>query len=181
VEGGDPVDVAYIGRLTNSKGVHVLLRALRALPGVTLTVAGDGPERNALEALAVKLGIEKRVAFVGWIDAAERDRLLARARVFAMPSLWDEPFGIVGVESLAAGVPVVASAVGGIPSWLEDGETGLLVPRGDVDELAAALLRLLGDDELRLRLGEHGRVAATRYSLDAHLDALLEAFAAVCR
>jgi glycosyltransferase involved in cell wall biosynthesis len=177
IERDKDVDVAYIGRLTDSKGVHVLLEAISDLEEVTLTIAGDGPERIALEAQVVKLGLESRVRFVGWIQSDERDDLLARSRVFAMPALWDEPFGIVGVEALAAGVPVVATDVGGIPSWLDDQETGLLVPRGDRVAFADALRRLLSDGELRSRMGTLARTAANRFSLVAHVDALLDAFA----
>lgn len=176
IECAKEVDVAYVGRLTDSKGVHVLLEAMCELEGVTLTIAGDGPERMALEAQAVRLGLQSRVRFAGWIQSAERDDLLARSRVFAMPALWDEPFGIVGVEALAAGVPVVATDVGGIPSWLDDQETGLLVPRGDHLAFANALRRLLGDEELRSSMGVLGRAAASRFSLGAHVDALLDAF-----
>jgi glycosyltransferase involved in cell wall biosynthesis len=164
-------DVVYVGRLVAAKGVHVLLRALARLDGVRALVAGDGPARAGLEREAERLGLD--VHFAGWIDGDRRAALLRGSRVFVLPSLWDEPFGIAGVEALAAGIPVVASDVGGIPSWLSEGEGGLLVPRGDATALAEAIRRVLDDDALAARLGAAGPTAAARFSIESHLELLL--------
>ena len=169
-------DVLYLGRLTSSKGVDVLLQALASLPEVTAVIAGDGPDRAELEALAVGLGLTHRVRFAGWVGAELAASLLWSSRVLALPSLWDEPFGIVGLEALGAGLPVVASAVGGIPSWLEDGVTGLLVPPGDVGALAAALRRSLYDDVLTRSTAAAASRVAARFAPERHLEALLAEF-----
>lgn len=166
-------DVVFIGRLVAAKGVDVLLRSLGRLHGARAAIAGDGPERDRLERLAREQGLEDRVTFHGWIDDAQRARLLASARTLVLPSLWDEPFGIVGLEALAAGVPVVASDVGGIPSWLADGEAGLLVPRGDSHALAEALAAVLRDDDLHGRFAEAASDVVARFSIDRHLELLL--------
>ncbi|HET8892635.1 MAG TPA: glycosyltransferase family 4 protein [Gaiellaceae bacterium] len=163
--------VLYVGRLVAAKGVHVLLRALAHLDGVRALVAGDGPARGGLEREAARLGVN--VDFVGWIDAERRARLLRGSRVFVLPSLWEEPFGIAGVEALAAGLPVVASDAGGIPSWLKDGDGGVLVRRGDSVALARAIGRVLDDSELAAGLASAGPAAAARFSLDRHLELLL--------
>ncbi len=95
----------------------------------------------------------------------------------AMPSLWPEPFGLVGIEGFAARRPAVASAVGGIPEWLEHGRSGLTVPAGDAAALAGALRELLDDPERRRTMGANGEATvAERYSRRAHLDALLTAY-----
>ncbi len=167
-------DVLFVNRLVASKGVHVLLRAAAGL-GASVAIAGDGPERGRLEALAGELGVDAR--FLGWVDAERRSALLRGARVFVLPSLWEEPFGIAGVEALAAGVPVVASAVGGIPFWLTDG--GLLVPPGDPPALRDALMRVLEEPGLRADLAARAPAAAARFSLDAHLALLLPELEAV--
>ena len=167
-------DVLFVNRLVASKGVHVLLRAAAGL-GASVAIAGDGPERLRLEALAGELGVDAR--FLGWVDADRRAALLRGARVFAFPSLWEEPFGIAGVEALAAGVPVVASDVGGIPFWLTDG--GLLVPPRDPGALHDALHRVLQEPGLRDDLAARAPAAAARFSLDAHLDLLLPELEAV--
>lgn len=170
-------DVLFVNRLVAAKGVHLLLRALAGLPGVSVAIAGDGPERGRLETLAGELGIEAR--FLGWVDAERRAALLRGCRVFAFPSLWDEPFGIAGVEALAAGIPVVASAVGGVPYWLEDGRGGLLVAPRDPDALRDGLRRVLEEPGLAERLAAEGPAAAARFSLDAHLDLLVPELEAV--
>jgi glycosyltransferase involved in cell wall biosynthesis len=170
---GSGVDVVFVGRLTASKGADVLLHALARMPGVTAAIAGDGPERAELEALARSLGLGGRVRFVGWISPTERRELFAAAGVFAFPSVWQEPFGMVGLEALAQRLPVVASEVGGIPSWLVDGEGGLLVPPDDPVELAGALGRVLEEDDLRRRLAETGPEVAARFSIERHLELLL--------
>jgi len=166
-------DVLYLGRLTASKGVHVLLEALANLEGVTVAIAGDGPERASLEERAARLDLVGRVEFLGWVDQSARPSLFASARVLALPSLWQEPFGMVGVEAFAAGLPVVASDVGGIPSWLHEGAAGLLVPAGDAARLADAISRVLGDEELRSELAARGPREAERFSMESHLELLL--------
>jgi 1,4-alpha-glucan branching enzyme len=171
----DGADVLFVGRLIDAKGVHVLLDALAALPGVTAVVAGDGPARGALESRANELGLSGRVRFTGWITPERRASLFAGSKLFTLPSLWDEPFGIVGVEALGAGLPVVASDAGGVSSWLDDGVTGTLVPRGDAPALASAIDDLLRDDELRVRYGTAAPSNLGRYTMDRHLDALLPA------
>jgi glycosyltransferase involved in cell wall biosynthesis len=140
-EPDDPPHVLYAGRLSSEKGILDLVEAARGLP---LVVAGDGPLRDRVP---------------GALGFVPHDRLLglyARAAVVACPS-HREGFGVVCAEAMAHGRPVVASAVGGLRDLVLDGETGLLVPPGDVTALRGALERLLGDAELRRRLGSAGR------------------------
>jgi glycosyltransferase involved in cell wall biosynthesis len=172
-------DVLYLGRLVPSKGVDVLLRALALIGGSRAVIAGEGPDRERLVGLAAKLGLSSRVDFVGWVEQDERSRLLAGARLLAVPSLWDEPFGMVGVEALGTGLPVVGSEVGGIPSWLTDGRAGLLFPRNDHAALADALRRILDNPAFENELREHAPAEAARFSVERHLDTLLAEFAAV--
>lgn len=172
-------DVAFVGRLVASKGIDVLLRALSRLEGVSAAVAGDGPDRPRLERLASELGLGRRVRLLGWLDAARVAHLLSESRLLVLPSLWDEPFGIAGLEALAAGVPVVASDVGGVSSWLRDGEAGVLVPRADEEALAVAIRRLLEDETLRLELAGRGPAVAGSFSLDRHLELLLPELEAI--
>lgn len=173
VDAPKTVDALFVGRLVASKGVGTLLDALARTPGATAAIAGDGPARSELERRSAELGLTSRVRFVGWVSRAERERLLAESRIFVVPSLWDEPFGISGLEALAAGVPVVATDVGGIPSWLTDGEAGLRVPRGDAAALGSALRRLIGDEGERAQLAAQGPTVAKRFSRERHLQLLL--------
>jgi glycosyltransferase involved in cell wall biosynthesis len=133
--------VLYAGRLSAEKGVRELVTATRGLP---LVVAGDGPLRAEVPGA------------LGMVPHDELLRLYERAAVVACPSR-REGFGVACLEAMAAGRPVVASSVGGLRDLVVDGETGLLVPPGDVAALRAALEQLLGDAGLRARLGGAAR------------------------
>jgi glycosyltransferase involved in cell wall biosynthesis len=166
--------IVFAGRLVRLKGGATLLRAARGLDA-EVVLCGDGVELERLRALAARLGT--RAVFRGWLSPADLARELAEAAVVAVPSLWPEPFGLVGIEGFAAGRPAVGSDTGGIPEWLENGRSGLTVPAGDVNALAEALGGLLDDPGRRGEMGETGRAAvADRYSRRSHLDAVLGAY-----
>lgn len=170
--------VVFAGRVVPPKGVGVLLRAAREVPA-EFVVCGDGRELPAMRALAKRLGVDERVHFTGWLSAQELALELAEASVVAVPSLWPEPAGLAGIEALAAGRPVVASATGGVGDWLHDGVTGLAVKPGDPRALARALRELLDDPERQRRMGEAGRrMVSERFTSQRHVAALLQAYEA---
>jgi glycosyltransferase involved in cell wall biosynthesis len=154
------VRVLCVARLVAHKGQAVLLRALARLrdDGLPLraTLAGDGPERTRLERLTHELNLESLVEFTGAVSQEELPGLYAAADVFCLPTL-AEAMGVVNMEAMATGLPVVSSRLMGVPELVEDGVTGLLVTPGREGELAAALKRLAEDPPLRRRLGEGGR------------------------
>jgi glycosyltransferase involved in cell wall biosynthesis len=159
--------VLFVGRLHRQKGLDTLVRALPLLPDpVRVTLAGDGPERAALTRLAAELGVADRLAVTGFLPHRAIPGLLAGADVAVLPSRYEE-LGTVLVEAMAAGRPVVAAAVGGIPELVRDGVDGLLVPPGDPVALAGAIDRLIADPALAARLGASGRarVAGHDWSL----------------
>ena len=168
--------VLFLGRMTDLKGGDLLIRALsRAATdlkrSIQLVMAGDGPQRSAWERLASHENVDAE--FPGWLDPDRRIAALRRAWVLAVPSVWPEPFGLVGLEAAAMGVPAVAFDTGGIRQWLHDEVSGLLVPpAGSHTALAAALARLLDDRELRERLSLGALATARDMSLDAHAGAL---------
>ncbi|MCB2185911.1 MAG: glycosyltransferase family 4 protein [Deltaproteobacteria bacterium] len=142
-------------RLVGAKGVRVALAAARLLAGgLPLVVAGDGGLAGEVARAAERSG--GRLRWAGWADRPAMRQLLAGARSVWLPSLWAEPFGIVGLEALSLGRPVVASRVGGVADWLREGENGLLVPPGDPAALAGAADRLAGDPALAAALGRAG-------------------------
>ena len=170
--------IIFVGRLTDIKGVKYLIQAIpkasRALNRqLSLTVAGEGPERPALEETARRLGVA--ADFAGWVHTQQKLALMREADLLVVPSLWPEPFGLVGIEAGCLGLPAVGYAVGGIPDWLIPGETGELSP-GDpptVDGLADAIVRAFGDAGHYDRLCRGAWSLAKRFTLDNHL-ALLE-------
>ncbi len=155
-----PFVVGSVGRLSPEKGLEHLLEAARCLlaEGVDLRVllAGDGPSRARLERRAAEPPLAGRVEFLGEVEHDAVPEALRRLDVFVMPSTW-EGFGVAALEASACGLPVVASAIHGIPDVVVSGRTGLLVPPRDPAALAAALRRLLEDPSLRRRLGQAGR------------------------
>ncbi len=170
--------VLFAGRVVKPKGLGVLIRAARAVDA-ELVVCGDGMQLAAMRRLARRLGMERRVHFRGWLDPDQLAQELADASVVTIPSLWPEPFGLVGIEALAAGRPVIASLTGGIPDWLEDGVTGVGVRPGDVHGLARALDALLADPGRQQEIGAAGReMVAARFSPERHVAALIEAYRA---
>jgi glycosyltransferase involved in cell wall biosynthesis len=157
-----------IGRHVHQKGFDVLIEAFAAagLGSYDLVLAGDGPERNELEALAQKLLPDGRVNFLGRADRSKAVALFRGCSFFVLPSR-QEPQGIVNLEAMAAGKAVIASRTGGVPEIVADGETGLLVPPGDVGALAGALRRLAGDEALRERLAAGGEERVRRFTWEA--------------
>jgi D-inositol-3-phosphate glycosyltransferase len=173
-----------ISRLVPRKGIDDAIRALAGVPDTELLVAGGpapdrldaDPEVQRLREVTLSAGVEGRVRFLGAIDRDHVPPLLRSAdAVLATP--WYEPFGIVPLEAMATGVPVVASAVGGMIDTVADGVTGLHVPPRDPRALAEALRRLLTDDAMRERLGRAGveRVRA-RYTWQRVADGVLDAY-----
>ena len=153
--------VLYVGQLVHGKGVDLFLRALaRVKAPVTATIAGEGNGRDGLKALARKLGLAERVTFHGWLGPEELAAEYRGARIAVVPSRWPEPYGLVGIEAMGAGLPVVAFNVGGIPDWLEDGVTGLLVPEQDCDAMARAFDRLLADPAYTEQLSRNAHAHA---------------------
>ena len=151
--------IGEIARLCDVKGQRELIRALAEVPHARLVLAGEDVERGGafrveLEREARQAGVAQRVDFAGHVDDVAG--LLDRLDIVALPS-WTEGLPMTVLEGMAHARPVVASAVGGTPELVVDGETGILVPPRDPHALAGALTRLLGDEALRRRLGESGR------------------------
>lgn len=168
--------VVFAGRLVRPKGVEVLIRAARAVEG-EFVICGSGKRLESLRKLAARLGVGERVTFTGWLAPEQLARELAEASVVAIPSLWPEPFGLVGIEAFAAGRPVVASATGGVEDWLDPGRNGLTVAAGDVDALAGALSELLANPQRQQSMGAAGRLAVgERFTEQHHVAALLDAY-----
>jgi glycosyltransferase involved in cell wall biosynthesis len=147
--------VVVVGALEERKGHAVLLDALSMLadPRLRVLCAGEGAARAALEARRAALGLDDTVRFLGRVD--DIATLLAAADLMVMPS-HQEGLGVAALEAMAAGVPVIASRVGGLPEAVQDGETGILVPPGDAAALALAIARLAADRTLARCLGDRG-------------------------
>ena len=178
--------ILFVGRLTRLKGVDYLMRAMPVAARklgrpLSLTVAGDGPDRLSLERLARQLDIP--VHFTGWLESEQKQQVMRNADLLAVPSLWPEPFGLVGIEAGQEGVPAVGYAVGGITDWLIERETGALAP-GDpptVEGLADAIVRALANPSHYAKLCHGAWELSRRFTLERHLAELEPVLNAVCQ
>lgn len=165
---GAPI-VATVAVLRPKKGIEVLLEAARDVRRAYFVIIGDGPKREEWTALANAHGVADRVRWAGF--RTDVDALLAGCDLFVHPSL-DDAFPTVLLEAMAAGLPIVASRVGGIPEIVSEGITGELVPPGDPAALASAIGAVLGNDDTMRLMREAARVHASRFSTSAWIDRL---------
>jgi glycosyltransferase involved in cell wall biosynthesis len=178
----DDARVVFLGRMTPLKGGDLLIRATavaRARLGrdIHVTMIGDGPSRPAWESLASALGV--RCTFAGWKTGDARWPLVQDASLVAVPSVWPEPFGLVGLEAGAFGVPAIATDAGGISEWLKDGVNGVSVPApATADSFGEAMAGVLGDGDRLARLREGAHRIAREMTVDRHVDRLETIFAA---
>jgi glycosyltransferase involved in cell wall biosynthesis len=174
----------FSGRMEHLKGAHVFLEALpqvvsRLGKRLRVTFAGDGRERQTLERKAARLRSPRlEIEFTGWLEHTQVELLLKECDLLVVPSLWPEPFGLVGAEAGQFGVPVAAFNVGGIPDWLSDGVNGFLASGSPPtsEGLAQAIIKCLDDPVSYARLRQGATEVAQRFNIKNHLTALQEVF-----
>lgn len=181
----------FVGRLVFEKGLDDLFRAVALLSedgiNANLIVAGTGQDQEALQTLAHSLGLDKNVSFLGWIAPDQVHSYMAAADIFVGPSKqsesgWREGLGLVFLESMAAGTPVVATASGGIPDIVQHGRTGLLVAEEAPGAIAAAITQLLSDPSLASQMVANGRsLVQNSYTRTASAAAFAKLFGAISK
>lgn len=182
----------YLGRFDPLKGGPLLLHAVPRIQRqlnrpVSLVMAGDGPARPSWQTLATKIAAESgdgiHIKFTGWLDGVRKSRALADADALVMPSVWPEPFGMVGLEAGQFGTPVVAFDLGGISTWLRPGVNGHFAPATPPtsEGLAAAVVKTVADPAQHASLRVGARTIAAQFTRDRHLDALEAEFEAVLK
>ncbi len=187
LEGAGPVRLLFVGRLVERKGVHILIRALarvRERIDATLTVVGEGPEATALEAEARRAGVDPFVHFAGRVDEGALEEAYRASDLFILPAVVDgkgdtEGLGVVLLEALEFGLPLIASDAGGIPDIVMHGETGLLVPPADAGALADAIVRVIEDPAAARVRVERGRAhMREHFGLPSVVDRLTACYSA---
>jgi glycosyltransferase involved in cell wall biosynthesis len=166
------VMVLFVGGNMQRKGLGTLIRAAvkvtKSRPDVIFKVVGADPNLPRMQEIGSRLGVKDHFEFSGWMPNSEVQKLYRRASVFVMPSLV-EAFGVVFLEAMACGTPVIGARVGGTPELIKHEENGLLVEPDDSEELSNAILRILDDPKLAARLGENGRRTAEQYGIESML------------
>ncbi len=171
---GEKAEIVVCGRLQPIKGIDQAIEALSEVSTPTkLIIVGEGPYRAHLEALAAKAPERHEIEFCGWLDQKDLSEIYRRADLLVFPSRWPEPFGLVGIEALRFGTPVVAYDVGGVSDWLLRSEGGLLVRGGDPVALGRAVDDFLRNEERRNQHGAQGKqFVREHFGTDPYVDAL---------
>ena len=173
--------ILFLGRLVYRKGAHVLLKAfeliVREEPEARLIIAGRGYMMPILKTLSVKYGIKDKVIFKGYVSEEEKPELYKSSSIVAIPSIYGESFGIVTLEALASGKPVVASNIGGLQEIITDGEEGFLIPPNSPKDLAERVIMLLQDKKLYKNMSRCARAKAeSMYSWKKIVCRILEEY-----
>lgn len=173
--------IYFVGRVVREKGLDRLLSAVSLVRTPwRLIVNGDGMDLGRAKSIAHRLGLSDRIEFAGWADREQHVRFYREASVVVVPSIWPEPFGMVGIEAMSYGKPVVAFNVGGISEWLEDGVTGFLVKPYDTKEMAEKIVYLLDHRDETREMGMRGRIRVEReFNKETHITRLLKTYRVV--
>lgn len=165
----DKATILFVGRLVHRKGVQVLIKAfskvVKKIPEAKLIIVGEGYMKPLLQIQVKKLRLNGKVKLLGKVADSELPKIYQEATLVVIPSLYRESFGMVALEAMASGKPVIATKVGGLPEIIRDGRNGFLIPPGDHKELAEKIILLLSNKEMSLKMGITGRkIAVEKYS-----------------
>ena len=171
----DTINILFVGHVVKTKGAHILLSAFKQLKqqNVRLHIVGDGTESEGLRRSA---GNDSRIHFHGFVTGEALEKLYQKANLVVVPSIWHEPFGIIIIESLKHGTPVIGSNIGGIPEIIEPGNNGLLFEAGNVAELKDILESLIINPSELKRLSEGAFNSARKYDIKQHIQKLEEIY-----
>ncbi len=170
--------ITFVGEFRPVKGLRYLVKAMKFIKDkrddARLMLVGDGEEKGFLEELAKQSGLENHVIFTGWVPNEDVPDFMIASDIFVFSSLSE---GGVNMEIMAAGLPIVATNVGGIPEFIRDGENGFLVEARSAEQIAERVGWLLGDEELRRRISENNRAKAKNFSWESIIDRLEQVYA----
>lgn len=174
--------VLFVGTLNPVKGVKYLIEAFKEInlnvPKTRLLLVGDGPERRNLEDIVNDNGLQEKINFIGRVGNDDVPKYMSIADVFVLPSL-SESFGMVNLEAMACGLPIVATRVDGVPEVVKDGENGFLVEPGNPGQIAAKVIFLLKNDEAREKMGRVNKEKAKEYSLEKIIEKIEKIYSEV--
>lgn len=164
----------FVGRINQPKGVIFAIKSLEEIakqfPKIKLVIVGDGESKAELVSYAKTNNLEKHIIFAGWVDHSQIKKYYESSAIVLIPSVCDEAFGLIGPEAMSTGRPVIASRVGGIPEWLDDGKTGYLVDPGNTKQIAEKVIKLLSNRKLLDQMGRNARKKAEQFSIEKHTE-----------
>lgn len=163
----------YVGRLDKTKGVDYLIQAMpeiiKRFPTATLSIVGEGIHRQKLIELTQELNLRKNISFISWQKSEKIKNFYKETDIVIIPSIWPEAFGTVGIEAMSVGRPVIASRVGGMPEWLDDGKTGYLVDPKNAKQISEKVIALFSNKKTLKQMGEKARKKAEQFSIDKYV------------
>lgn len=182
-QSNNTVNILALGRLVKIKGMHYILNAFKNVKeNAFLTIVGDGPELKRLKELAVLFNLTSKVTFLGWISHEKLDLIFRKSDIVVVPSVWPEPFGIVGIEAMSYQKPVIAFNVGGISEWCKDKKTGYLIENKNYKELSEKVKVLLRRHDISIKMGKKGRLEVEKhFTPEIHLSKLIPLFEQIIR
>jgi glycosyltransferase involved in cell wall biosynthesis len=168
--------IIFVGTLRPVKGVKYLIKAMRIihkkLPDTNLLIVGDGPDRDKLETLVQELNLQNCIHFAGKVPNEKIPEYMTQADLFVLPSL-SESFGIVNIEAMASGLPIVTTNVGGLPEIVINGENGFVVEPKNPEAIAEKVILILNDENLKKKISENNQKKAKDYSWDGVIKNLI--------
>jgi glycosyltransferase involved in cell wall biosynthesis len=166
--------ILFVGRIVPDKGIEWLLKALaKTNPNIHLDIAGEGWIKSKMEKLAKKIGLNERITWHGWCNKDKLETLYQQCLAVVFPSLWPEPAGLVTLEAYAHYRPIIASSIGGIPEYVQNSKTGILIPPNHIQNLADAINELATNYHKSRLMGEEGQQwFQQEFSLDLHIHKL---------
>lgn len=179
-------DLLFVGSLIDIKGLQYLIKSMpkiiKQFPESKLHIVGDGSEKTKYETIVKDLRLQNNIIFHGKVPNEKVINFYKKSFLFIMPSICIETFGLVGLEAMASGLPVIGSNIGGIPEWLEDGKTGFLVEPGNIEQISNNIIRILSDEKLANDLAENARKRAENWpSQDEYVDKLIKVYMKIMR
>ena len=166
--------ILFVGRIVPDKGIEWLLKALaKTNPNIHLDIAGEGWIKSKMEQLAKKIGLNRRITWHGWCNKDKLETLYQQCLAVVFPSLWPEPAGLVTLEAYAHYRPIIASSIGGIPEYVQNSKTGILITPNHIQNLADAINELATNYHKSRLMGEQGQEwFQQEFSLDLHIHKL---------
>lgn len=176
-------DLLFVGRIIREKGVRELIETVGQMQKqVTLTICGNGPDLDYCKKLAQSDKLDDRIKFVGWTERKQLLRYYWNTKIVMVPSIWPEPFCLVGLEAMQMGKPIIAFSSGGINEWLEDNENGFLVEPGNSRAMADKVDYLIKHPLSAIRMGEIGaKILKEKFSIDQHVHDLTQTYREIGR
>lgn len=169
-------NLLFVGRLEKMKGVEFLIQAIsfiiKVFPQTTLTIVGNGPNKTDLINLTKKIQLEEYIQFIGWVENKDLDTYYEKASIVVVPSTSTEGFGIVILEAMSVGRPVIGTNVGGIPEIIDDGVNGYLVEPENPEQIAEKVIKLFLEEDSLKDFGRKARKKAEEFNIEKYVDDL---------